>query len=164
MTGDNGDDDGEDQIEVVPFWWTAKGQIIRWAIFGTIVALALLYLVFAYIHAQRRMKKGLPPLAYHRWLVTRRQRAQYDSAYHIPMPTYNRPNEYYGHYAAPPPVYDNNYQAPPTYQPPESGAKDVQSQWTSTPVRRPESAGEAAPEYTPPPGPPPAALRTESYR
>ncbi|KAI9744559.1 MAG: hypothetical protein M1818_002088 [Claussenomyces sp. TS43310] len=157
--GDDGDDD------YVSFWWTDRGESIRWAIFASIVGILVLYMVFGYMHAQRRIKKGLPPLTYHRWLLSRRRRARLGPSANIPLPNYSthQPNEYYGSYAPPPPVYDPNFQPPPTYQPPE-GSKTDSSQWQSAPTRRPETAGEAAPEYTPPPGPPPAVLRAESYR
>jgi len=57
---DDGDDDGDD------FWWTSQGQAIRWAVFGGIILFFILYMVIGYWHAKRRIKKGLPPLAYHR--------------------------------------------------------------------------------------------------
>ncbi|KAJ9615753.1 hypothetical protein H2200_001830 [Cladophialophora chaetospira] len=54
---------------------------IKWAIVAAIFLLFSLYFVGGYLHAQRRMKKGLPPLAYHRWLVTRRQKAAFVAQY-----------------------------------------------------------------------------------
>jgi len=39
---------------------------IKWSIVGAIFVLFLVLFVGGYWHAQRRMKKGLPPLAYHR--------------------------------------------------------------------------------------------------
>ena len=62
---------------------------------------------------------------------------------------------------APPPVYDQNSAMPPTYQPPAGATKVDPTQWRSEPTRRPAESGEAAPDYTAPPGPPPAT-RIES--
>ena len=62
---------------------------------------------------------------------------------------------------APPPVYDPNSAMPPTYQPPAGATKVDPTQWRSEPTRRPAESGEAAPDYTAPPGPPPAT-RIES--
>jgi hypothetical protein len=45
-------------------WKTAVA--IKWSIIGAILVLFLVFFLGAYYHAQRRMKKGLPPLAYHR--------------------------------------------------------------------------------------------------
>jgi len=44
--------------------------IVRWVSFGIIV-FCIMALVFAYAHAKRRMKTGLPPKAYHRVRVER---------------------------------------------------------------------------------------------
>jgi len=42
------------------------GVIVKWSLFLGLVAFILLYLLLGYMHAQRRMRKGLRPLAYHR--------------------------------------------------------------------------------------------------
>lgn len=39
---------------------------IRWGIFFGLLGLILIYLIVSYVHADRRMKKGLMPLPYHR--------------------------------------------------------------------------------------------------
>lgn len=39
---------------------------IKWAFVGAIVLLFLLWFIGGYYHAQSRIRKGLPPLAYHR--------------------------------------------------------------------------------------------------
>jgi hypothetical protein len=39
---------------------------VKWAIIAAIFLIFSLYFVGGYLHAQRRMKRGLPPLAYHR--------------------------------------------------------------------------------------------------
>jgi len=156
------EDDGDDFDDEVPFWWTPTGQIIRWAIFGGIVLVVFLFFILAYWHARRRLKKGLAPLAYHRWLLSRELRAQYDPAYRNPEVNYNtyRP-EQYGMHPYPPPVYDPNAPAPPTYQPPVGATKVDPSQYSTQPLNRSAAVGDSAPEYSAPPGPPPAALRPD---
>ncbi|TVY76021.1 hypothetical protein LSUE1_G005172 [Lachnellula suecica] len=60
------------------FWWTRTGQIVRWSIFLGLFSLFIAYMIIGYWHAKRRIRKGQAPLAYHRWLLNRQQRAQYD--------------------------------------------------------------------------------------
>jgi hypothetical protein len=43
---------------------------IKWAIIAAIILIFCLYFLGGYMHAQRRMKRGLPPLAYHRVRTT----------------------------------------------------------------------------------------------
>ncbi|POS84959.1 hypothetical protein EPUL_002959, partial [Erysiphe pulchra] len=143
------------------FWWTKTGQIVRWSVFLGLFTLFTAYIVIGYFHAKRRMKKGLPLLAYHRWLVSREERAQFD-------PSYRNPSTYYYQYAPPgfqngygmqpipPPVYDPNAPLPPSYQTPTS--KLDASQWNSGPTIRPQTA-DPSPGYQAPPGPPPTAQR-----
>lgn len=158
-----GNDGNDGQVEFVdgevPFWWTRKGEIIRWSIFLGIFLLLIAYMAIGYWHAKRRINKGLPPLGYHRWLLNRQQRAIYD-------PNYRNPSVYYNQYPQggqyglqnipPPPMYDPNAAMPPTYQPPAGATKVDPSQWRSEPTRRPAENGEPAPSYDAPPGPPPA--------
>ena len=40
--------------------------IIKWVITALILLALALFFIGGYLHAQRRMKKGLPPLRYHR--------------------------------------------------------------------------------------------------
>ncbi|KUJ24295.1 uncharacterized protein LY89DRAFT_679459 [Mollisia scopiformis] len=140
------------------FWWTRTGQIVRWSIFFGIFFLFLAYMIIGYWHAKRRINKGLAPLAYHRWLLNRQQRARFDPAYQNPQVFY-RPHQgtQYGMHAMPPPMYDPNAPMPPTYQPPEGATKVDPSQWRSQPTRRPQESGEASPAYEAPAGPPPAS-------
>lgn len=42
------------------------GYIVKWIVFFVLVGIMLLWIVGGYFHAQRRMKRGLPPMAYHR--------------------------------------------------------------------------------------------------
>ncbi|KAK0730366.1 hypothetical protein B0H67DRAFT_548333 [Lasiosphaeris hirsuta] len=141
----------------VPFWYTRTGVILKWSLFLGLTALIGLYILLGYLHAKRRIAKGLAPLGYHRWLISRSQLARVDPRYQYPaanaMP-YNPNNQYYNmHAMPPPPVYDPN--RPPMYPgppgPPDGATKvDPSQQDTGVePARRFD-------EYQAPPGPPPA--------
>lgn len=43
-----------------------EGLIVKWSVFLGLMFLITLYITIGYIHAKRRMRKGLVPLAYHR--------------------------------------------------------------------------------------------------
>jgi hypothetical protein len=45
-------------------WQT--GAIVKWSLFLGIIVIFGLYLLIGYVHAQKRIQKGLPPLGYHR--------------------------------------------------------------------------------------------------
>jgi len=154
--------DGSDFVIVEnhSWWWTRTGQIVRWSIFFGLLFLFFAYMIGGYMHAKSRMKKGLPPLKYHRWLLNRQQRARFDPNYQNPSVYYStyRPSQgQYGMQPMPPPMYDPSQPPPPTYQPPAGASKVDPSQWRAEPTRRPAESGERAPEYEAPPGPPPAA-------
>ncbi|KAI6251009.1 hypothetical protein HI914_00313 [Erysiphe necator] len=146
------------------FWWTKTGQIVRWSVFLGLFTLLTAYIVIGYFHAKRRMKKGLPLLAYHRWLVSREERAQFD-------PSYSNPSTYYYQYAPPgaqngygmqpmpPPVYDPNAPLPPSYQTPMNASKLDASQWNSDPTVRQQAVDPPTTGYQVPTGPPPVAQR-----
>ncbi|KAK3063097.1 hypothetical protein LTS18_002756 [Coniosporium uncinatum] len=129
------------------WWYSPTGYIVKWIIVGIIFAI-----FFACFHARRRIRKGLPPLAYHRWLVPRsaqRGHHQNQYAYYAQQPP--QQGGYYGQgnaygmqtYAEPPPQYNHN-DVPPTYQPPQGGSKADPSQL-----------------YMPPAGPPPAGSSSQ---
>lgn len=73
------------------------------------------------------------PLAYHRWLVPKRQRMQFDPAYQnnrytaYPVNGAGSREQDGGYamngYAPPPPVYDHNQENAPMYLPPEGASK-----------------------------------------
>ncbi|KAH8592096.1 hypothetical protein B0O99DRAFT_518210 [Bisporella sp. PMI_857] len=139
-----------------------EGQIARWSVFFAIIFLFSAYMIGGYLHAKRRIKKGLPPLAYHRWLLNRQQRARFDPNYQNPQAYYSpyRPDGgQYGMHPMPPPMYNPNEPPPPVYQPPAGGTKVDPSQWRTEPTRRPNENAEASPSYDAPPGPPPAAVQ-----
>lgn len=119
--------------------------IIKWVVTAVIVVALLAFFLGGYFHAQARMKKGLPPLRYHRvcvfltthfsaafanfclqFLVPRRQRERFFP----PSPRTYYHNQPYGHgpamplnsYGPPPPAYGENDYVPP-YAPPQGGSK-----------------------------------------
>ena len=42
------------------------GVIVKWSLFLGLLVFITLYLLIGYTHAKKRIRKGLPPLAYHR--------------------------------------------------------------------------------------------------
>ncbi|KAK3945434.1 hypothetical protein QBC46DRAFT_372226 [Diplogelasinospora grovesii] len=179
------DEDGfivESDTCFVGFWYTRTGVIVKWSIFLGLSAILGLYLLLGYMHARRRLRKGLAPLAYHRWLVSRSELARVDPRYRPPnasaMP-YN-PNsnsggyQYYGDgiygmsNMPPPPVYDPNAPRPPMYDglattaPP--GATKVDPQQTSgiTTAAPTRQATVVEDDFEAPAGPPPNAMRPEN--
>ncbi|KAF1840454.1 uncharacterized protein K460DRAFT_208773 [Cucurbitaria berberidis CBS 394.84] len=125
------------------FWYTdvssirnRKGLIIKW-IFLAVIFLLFMYFIGGYIHAKNRMRKGLPLLAYHRFLVSGSDRRRYGQGgvpqnhftfyqtqqqqqpYHPNAPYQQRQD---GAWAEPPPLYQNN-DAPPQYFPPPGATK-----------------------------------------
>ncbi|KAH0285693.1 hypothetical protein KCU62_g7365, partial [Aureobasidium sp. EXF-3399] len=139
------------------WWWSSDGYGVRYAIIALIFIAIALLLFGAYFHAQRRIRKGLPPLAYHRWLISRRRRAtpypqqnnyayyqQHDPAYPPQQgyPMQNMGNHGNAEFQPPPPAY-GNWEAPPVYQPPQ-GASKVAANQNALPVVRSEGAGEGS--------------------
>ncbi|KAL2135625.1 hypothetical protein VTI74DRAFT_7575 [Chaetomium olivicolor] len=169
----------------VPFWGTKTGVIVKWSLFLGIIVLVGLYLLLGYLHAQRRIQKGLPPLAYHRFLVSRATLAQVDPRYRYSQPAnirpYNPDTQYLDMYAMPPPVYDPNAPRPPAYEPPtgstkvepnqqrdaDQGQQSQGQQPTGQHVDYPPPPGSPPPRrqsqeaYAPPPGPPPSTVRPQ---
>lgn len=92
------------------------------------------------------------------WLLSRRQRAQFDPRYRDAVPGDSYGSDQYGMHAYPPPVYDPNSAPPPKYQPPEGASKIDPIQGRAEASSTPVAAGEPSPAYAPPPGPPPSAL------
>ncbi|OAL56043.1 hypothetical protein IQ07DRAFT_639667 [Pyrenochaeta sp. DS3sAY3a] len=118
------------------FWYTDKGIIIKWVILAAIFVFFMAWFVGGYIHAKRRLKKGQPLLAYHRFLVSYSERKRYGQAgipqnhftFYQTAPGYNpHTNGPYqqrqdGAWAEPPPLYNNN-DAPPGYFAPPGATK-----------------------------------------
>jgi hypothetical protein len=119
---------------------------VRYAIIALLFALILVYFIGGYYHAKRRASKGLPPLAYHRWMVNRRSRNNYNQQYYNPVPYaqpyYQSHDNSYGMqgYAPPPPAYDGYAAPPPVYQPPQGGSKVAADQNYAPPQRVGESS------------------------
>ncbi|KAF4589479.1 ubiquitin-protein ligase Sel1/Ubx2 [Ophiocordyceps camponoti-floridani] len=137
---------------LVPWWQSRTGVIIKWVVFLVIVLLFTLYVLGGYLHARYRIKKGLPPLAYHRCLVARRMQPPPMAGHHNGWPQQGYygpppPNGFAMNNMGAPPVYDPT--RPPTYMgapPPDGGSKVDPSQWRNEPTRRePEPNG--APDY-----------------
>lgn len=145
-------------------WWHSKtGTIVRWVLFFAIFGTITLYVLVGYLHAKRRLRKGLRPLAYHRCLVSRRSygppvNQHWPNGQPFRVYCYQQPQQS-GYYQPaypmndmPLPAYDPN--RPPVYSgPPEGGSKVDPSQNTTPGNRGPES--NPAPTYAPPQGPPP---------
>ncbi|KAI5780711.1 hypothetical protein DFH27DRAFT_617521 [Peziza echinospora] len=116
-----------------------EGRRIRYGILLALVLFSVAFLIFAYQHANRRIKKGLPPMGYHRWLVSHRRTAQFEQDSSDPNnPNYNNNNNtqftFYGAgagaggdahalHAVPPPAYNPNYVQPPSYPGPPGASK-----------------------------------------
>ncbi|KAI5865886.1 hypothetical protein GGS23DRAFT_358867 [Durotheca rogersii] len=116
----------EQDGRVIWFWYTRTGVIVKWSIFLGISVLLALYLILGRIHAKRRVRAGLKPLAYHSWLLSRQEKAAVDPRYAWPNATYNAYHSHqapppgygygsYGMHPMPPPVYDPNNR-PPVYE------------------------------------------------
>ncbi|KAI0881441.1 uncharacterized protein GGS22DRAFT_58125 [Annulohypoxylon maeteangense] len=152
----------EENGRYVWFWYTRTGVIVKWSLFLGITILLALYLILGRMHAKKRVNRGMKPMAYHGWLLSRQERAGVDPRYAWPQSSYTNypapgygppPGGAYGMHAMPPPVYDPNNR-PPMYEggPPPFGGTKVD----------PMQTGVTAPtggDYAPPPGPPPAAQR-----
>jgi hypothetical protein len=133
------------------------GYGVRYAIIALIFIAIAILLFGAYFHAQRRIRKGLPPLAYHRWLISRRRYratpfAQNNYAYYQQQdpayppqqgyPMQNMGNHGAAEFQPPPPAY-GNWEAPPVYQPPQ-GASKVAANQNAQSMARNDVAGEGS--------------------
>jgi len=145
-----------------PGAWTntqsQTGLAVRYIIVVTLFVLVILFLLGGYIHAQRRIRAGLPPLAYHRWLV-RRQQARWTAQAHYNPEPHGQPGSYpMQNFQPPPPAY-NQWDAPPVYQPPAGGSKTMADQniHPVSPEGRDggEGSNSANVSYPPPAHPPP---------
>lgn len=136
---------------------------LRIAVGCIILGLLVLILIASYMHAQRRVRKGLAPLPYHRWLVSSRQypygQAQNTHAYYQPNAGPYPPGQYgpaqtypMSGYAAqqqqwhhPPPAYgQEQWDVPPVYQPPPAGASKINANQNISDMSRAENSGEGS--------------------
>ncbi|CAN8100945.1 unnamed protein product [Discula destructiva] len=159
----------EGERRVVPFWYTRTGVIVKWTLFLSLITFLTLYIILGYLHAKRRIRKGLAPLAYHRWLVPRAELARADPRYAFPHPAqynvYRPPGaEYYGMQPnmppPPPPMYDPMGR-PPMYEPgpPPAGATKADPNQQAAPATTYRAGTDE--EYGAPSGPPPSHLAPE---
>ncbi|KAF2736643.1 hypothetical protein EJ04DRAFT_510946 [Polyplosphaeria fusca] len=129
------------------FWYSDTGIIVKWSILAAFFLLFFGWFVGGYIHAKRRMRKGLPLMAYHRWLIPYSERQKHGQVpqnhftFYAAQPyQVQRPD---GTYPEPPPMYSND--APPGYVPPPGATKMA-----------PNQTFMEMPRYPPPAGPYPA--------
>ncbi|KAK4498818.1 hypothetical protein PRZ48_009328 [Zasmidium cellare] len=144
--GDGGQYDGYDG-DGGSWWWSPTGMAIRYTIIILIFASLVLFFLGGYYHAQRRLRKGLPPLPYHAWMVRRRQpRYNY---YQQPHPYYQHPGpqQAYAMHENEPPLPPPPYMAPPPAYAPPAGASKAMADQTFHPVER---SGEASLPPLPP--------------
>ncbi|KAI4163789.1 MAG: hypothetical protein LQ342_002562 [Letrouitia transgressa] len=133
------DDDHRDN-----WWYTDQAEAIKWGVVGGILLIFALWLILGYLHAHRRVKRGLPPMAYHRWLLPRSQRMRFAPQNQFSFyPQHQTPYEMQT-YPPPPPAYNNEYPAPPQYEPPQGASKTNPDQ-----------------QFPPPSGPPPGQQAAE---
>ncbi|PTB40574.1 uncharacterized protein TrAFT101_005754 [Trichoderma asperellum] len=139
--------------EIIPWRYSKQAFIVKWSIMAGVVVLILLFLLTSWLHLRSRVKKGLPPLRYHRFLVrTPRQPAAAQQTNGWVPQTNNPMGGYYMGTTAPPPVYD------PAKFPMYSGHTDPEKvDYAREPTRREAEANPAPDYYDIPLGPPPAA-------
>ncbi|KIX01550.1 uncharacterized protein Z518_09276 [Rhinocladiella mackenziei CBS 650.93] len=159
-------EDDTDDLYDGYWWYSPTAYAIKWAVIAAILLAALLYFVGGYVHAKRRMQKGLPPLAYHRWLIPRRQRMAFTQQY----PQYANQFSFYRHAQTPyghGQAYPMGSYGPP---PPAYGEPDYVPAYTSQGPNKVDPDQNYAPPSGPPPSntaglaaPPPAATGGPSY-
>ncbi|RFU74258.1 chitin synthesis regulation, congo red resistance, rcr [Trichoderma arundinaceum] len=136
---------------LVPWQYSKVGIIVKWSIVAAIFLGFLIFFLGGYLHLQQRLKRGLPPLKYHRFMVRRSMPAASQQSSWV--------EQGYGQqgaqYMAPPPIYD------PARLPVYSGHVDggAKVDYAQEPTQRTAEAN-PAPEYDDVPlGPPPPAAR-----
>jgi hypothetical protein len=132
---------------------TQTGSAVRYTIVSILFFLLIAYFFGGYLHARARLRKNLPPLSYHRWMVKRHNPNQHHYHHnnnpHNPRYNYYNPNNPHGHHpmynqnpyygngqqhpdtigmqssthAPPPPAYNAGDAPPPVYQPPVGSSK-----------------------------------------
>ncbi|KAF2846833.1 hypothetical protein T440DRAFT_220222 [Plenodomus tracheiphilus IPT5] len=134
------DDDGYRQCySDDSFWYTDKGIIIKWIILITFFLVFFGWFVGGYIHAKQRLRKGLPLLAYHRFLIPySTRRAANPPQNHFTFyqtqqnPYHSNSNQYTqrqdGAWTDPPPLYQNTDSPPQYFAPPVGATKMSPSQ------------------------------------
>ncbi|CAA9957611.1 hypothetical protein CFE70_001183 [Pyrenophora teres f. teres 0-1] len=125
------------------FWYSDTGIIVKWIILASFFFIFFGWFVIGHIHAKQRLKKGLPLLAYHRFLIPYNQRRgplapqnhftfyQTQQPYGAPPPNAPYAQRTDGAWAEPPPLYQNT-DAPPQYFAPPGASKTNPSQATAS--------------------------------
>ncbi|KAI9802175.1 MAG: hypothetical protein M1825_002895 [Sarcosagium campestre] len=129
------------------YWYYSTTAVaIKWGVLAAVVFIIFIFFLLGYLHAQRRLKKGLLPHRYHRWFIPRRQLARIDPRYARPQPHFVYPQQAYGNgynmQPMAPPAYDPNFAPPPMYMPPAGASKTQPSQ--PMPGQPGEASGSAA--------------------
>lgn len=137
------------------------GSAVRYTIVAILFFLLFAYFLGGYWHARHRVRKNLPPLAYHRWMVKRRSAhyPRYWGGGGVPMyashPHHPHNNPYYmqqpqhpdyygmqgSTHAPPPPAYHAGDAPPPVYQPPPQGGSKVAADQNYSEVGREDGEG-----------------------
>ncbi|KAL8803919.1 MAG: hypothetical protein Q9182_002886 [Xanthomendoza sp. 2 TL-2023] len=133
------------------WWYSDTAEAIKWAIVAAIFVALFLFLAGGYIHAKRRVRRGQPPLRYHRWLLPRSQR-QYPPSRQFTFYQHQQNPYEMNAYPPPPPAYHHNEMPPPPqYEPPQGASKTNPNQHIAPPG--PPPAGEASSSGSAPPAP-----------
>ncbi|KAF8469588.1 hypothetical protein BDZ91DRAFT_57998 [Kalaharituber pfeilii] len=133
-------DDYDHESHFGGWLYSEEGRTIRYGILLGIIFLFIVFLTISYKHAHCRMNQGLPPLAYHRWLVSRKRRAEFERASSEPEQNFSFYQHEHGLHPVPPPAYNPQYVQPPSYPgPPEDASKSNPQQYYPPPY--PESSG-----------------------
>lgn len=124
---------------------------MRYGVLAAIFVVVTGFLLISYLHAQRRIKKGLPPLRYHRWIVASRRTPYNAPQYYGGGP----PGQAYGMqtWQPPPPAYGQWGDMPPQYAPPQGGSKALADQNFGRPMYEGpggEASGAGGLVYPPP--------------
>ncbi|KAI5846886.1 hypothetical protein BZA05DRAFT_129534 [Tricharina praecox] len=138
------DDDG-DGSRTESWYFTEQATAIKYGILFGLLSLGFLVIFGSWMHARQRMRKGQPPLPYHRWLVPRMYRARFEPHLRVPEANFSfyehderhrggggggvggygggsgggggggGAGDGYDMHAVPPPVYNPHLAQPPAY-------------------------------------------------
>lgn len=117
------------------YWYYSPTAVtVKWVVLAALIFLLFIFLAGAYYHARRRMTRGLPPMAYHRWMIPRRRYVEPEPQTwqtHNQFSFYHHQDNGYSLHPVPPPAYNPNLAPPPVYQPPAGASKVDSSQHTT---------------------------------
>ncbi|KAF2132536.1 hypothetical protein P153DRAFT_284257 [Dothidotthia symphoricarpi CBS 119687] len=136
------------------FWYSDTGVMVKWIILAVLFLVFTLWFVGGYMHAKRRLNKGLPVLRYHRFLVPYNLRYKYTQPPQNHFTFYQQQQQQsqpYGYPQAypyqqrhdePPPLYAHD--APPGYFAPQGASKMNPDQRAGGAVEMGQFSGEMA--------------------